>query len=113
MSRRQQTNLVPQGANLPSPIMRRAARLHPNTARRHTSKEFRDLGPAQLAPNGNLPRRVNTVNLKYGLRDIHTNRGNLDHGRLLQMIGFNDLILAHRCRTGAVHHITVTSKPSP
>jgi len=33
----------------------------------------------------NLPRSVDPVDLKDVLRDIKTDRGNLDHGRPLQM----------------------------
>jgi hypothetical protein len=65
--------------------MRAAARLHADKAGRQASEKLHDLGAAQLPTHRNLPRSVDHVHLKDVLRDIKTDRDNLDHGRLLQM----------------------------
>ncbi len=85
MRRRQKANLVPQRGNLPSPIMRATARLHADKAGRQLAEEAHHLGTAQLPPQRDLAAAVDPVHLKDVLRDIKTDRDNLDHGRLLQM----------------------------
>jgi hypothetical protein len=49
------------------------------------------------------------VKLEDLLRRIHSNSGNLFHGRSPLSEIFTDLILAHRCRTEAVHTNTIES----
>src|SRR3984885_11088517 len=68
---------------LTRPMMRRAARLDPDKARRQFGKERQHLRPSQRLADNDLTARINAVNLKNALGQIQTNRSNLHDGWLL------------------------------
>src|SRR5271169_3372490 len=66
----------------------------PGIFTRQPDEELQDFGAPQLPPDDNPASSIDPVNLEHRLRDIQTNRSNLDYGWLPQMIGSNDLLLA-------------------
>src|SRR5277367_3092167 len=64
-------------------MMRRAARLDPDQARRQLGKEWQHLRPSQRLADNDLTGRVNAVNLKNALGQIQANGSNLHDGWLL------------------------------
>ena len=88
------------------PVMRAAARLHPdhNTGRQSRQKLFQLLAP-QLTPHDNFASLVNPVNLEHVLRQIQTNHANLRHGRSPLLERINTTSLAPMMPSGAVHPI--------
>ena len=67
---------------LTCPMMRRAARLDPDKARRQLGKERQHLRPSQSLADNDLTARINTVNLKNVLGHVEADRGNLHSGWL-------------------------------
>jgi hypothetical protein len=63
-------------------MMRGRARLQANQTRRLLLEKPEKLTAPQLTNNDRLPQRINSMNLKNGLRDIQTNRANPDYSRL-------------------------------
>ena len=68
-------------------------------APRNANKNIVDQLAAQHGPTF----RIDAMQLKETLRRIHANADNLVHGRLLSDEVSTNLIMAHRCRSGAVH----------
>jgi|SRR5580692_6384497 hypothetical protein len=68
---------------LTCPMMRRAARLDPDKARRQLGKERQHLRPSQRLADNDLTGRINAVNLKNALGQIQANGSNLHDGWLL------------------------------
>ena len=63
-------------------------------------KERKYLLPPQLLAEQNCSRCISSVNLEDTRRQIHSNRVNLSHGRLPQVV-FKTFTLAHQGRWGA------------
>src|SRR3546814_11105449 len=66
---------------LPAPIVRRPASLHPDQRRRLLRKELHDLIPTQLPANHHIASRIDPVNLDNALRKIDPKPDSLSHGR--------------------------------
>jgi len=64
------------------PVMRRAARLHANQARRQLGKEWQHLRSSKRLADNDLTGRINAVNLKNALGQIEADCGNLHDGWL-------------------------------
>jgi hypothetical protein len=93
--------------DLPPPMVRRCARLHPHQAGRQLLKEGQDLTPPQLTPNHHRPCLINTMDLEYRLGEINTDRDNVSHGWLpFHVVTYTNHIMALRCRVGSrpQHH---------
>jgi hypothetical protein len=83
--------------------MRRTTSLHPDLRRGQPPKELNHLpAPERLSQNRPLGS-IYAVQHKNTLGRVHTNADKIVHGRLLLYEICNDLILAQRCRRGAVH----------
>jgi hypothetical protein len=79
---REQPDIVAEGANLASTIVRDDAGFHRDQAARLGRQEREKPRPRQLALNGNRTIRTRTVNLKHGLRQVEPDDADLFHGRL-------------------------------
>ena len=91
-------------------MMCAATGFHAHQAWRKICEKLLHRTTPKLTAQNNRARCINPVNLKYVLRQIQTNRANLAHGRSPLLEIFIDLILAHRCRSGAVHPIIARSE---
>jgi hypothetical protein len=92
-----------QSPELAGPVMRRATSFHPDRRRGQPRKELSHLPtPERLAQN-RLLGCIHPVQHKNTLGRVHPNADKIVHGRLLLYEICNDLILAQRCRRGAVH----------
>jgi hypothetical protein len=67
---------------LAGPVMRRAARLHANQARRQFGKEWQHLRTSKRLADNDPTGRINAVNLKNALGQIEADCGNLHDGWL-------------------------------
>jgi len=67
---------------LARPVMRRAARLDADQARRQFGKKWQHLRPPKRLANCNLAGRINAVDLKNALGQIEADRDNLHGGWL-------------------------------
>jgi hypothetical protein len=67
---------------LTRPVMRRAARLDADQARRQFGKKWQHLRPPKRLANHNLAGRINAVDLKNALGQVEADRGNLHSGWL-------------------------------
>jgi hypothetical protein len=65
VARRHQAYAVPELLDLPCPVVRRSAGLHPDQTRRQLLEEWQHLTPAQLAANDDHTFRINTMNLEH------------------------------------------------
>jgi hypothetical protein len=74
---------MPQGDQLPRPMMRGRAGFHAHKARLQTLEKRDDLGAAQTALDDNLAGGVDAVDLKPVLGEIKPEGGNLQGERLL------------------------------
>src|SRR3546814_10066144 len=79
--RRHQPGVVAEPRQLPAPIVRRPASLHPDQRRRLLRKELHDLIPTQLPANHHIASRIDPVNLDNALRKIDPKPDSLSHGR--------------------------------
>jgi hypothetical protein len=70
---------------LSGPIVRGAARLHPNPARRQRGEKRHHLRSGKAPAENDLPLAINRVHLAQVLGQIETNGGNLHGGRLLSV----------------------------
>jgi hypothetical protein len=66
-----------------SALMRGGASLDAYPATRQVGEEFGNLRPSQLAPDSNLARGVDAMDLEHVFGEVETDRGNLHDGRLL------------------------------
>ena len=82
VSRRHQAHLMAELDQLARPVMRRAARLDADQARRQLGEERQHLRPSQRLANHDLAGRINAVNLKNALGQVEADRGNLHGGWL-------------------------------
>jgi hypothetical protein len=64
------------------PMMRRAARLDADQARRQFGKKWQHLRPPKRLTNHDLAGRINAVDLKNALGQVEADRGNLHSGWL-------------------------------
>jgi hypothetical protein len=80
-------------------MMPRPARLD----RRQPFEEGQHLGARQLAAQRHLFARIDAMKLKQTLRRVHANARNLSADGSSLMKSSTNLIMAHRCRSGAVH----------
>ena len=95
---RHQLHGVAELGQLARPVMRRAARLHADKARRELGEEGEDLGPAQRPAHDHLALIVDAVDLEHVLRQIEADGANHVSWTVPVDGGLNDRILAHRCR---------------
>lgn len=101
--RRNKSHIVAKPPKDTTPVMRASARLQTDNRRRLLLEKLHNLATTKRPAQDNTILVIDGVNLKNLLRRIHTNSGNLVHGRLLSLEIVRDLILAPRCRRGAVH----------
>jgi hypothetical protein len=100
VGRSDQPHRMPEVADLTPPVVTAGARLHRNGARRKRRKEWQQLLTAKFLPKQDRSLLIRPMKLERMLSEIQTNCGNLQHGRLPQVV-FNTSTLAHRCRRGA------------
>src|SRR4029453_6964430 len=86
--RRPQPDLVAQRLQLPAPMVRPTARLHPDHGRLQLGEELLNLNALQLPTDHHLPSSINPVNLENALRQIQSNHDSLHSGRLLCLVLF-------------------------
>jgi hypothetical protein len=82
VSRRHQAHLMAEFDQFACPVMRGAARLHADQARRQPGKEWQHLRSPKRPADNDLTGRINAVNLKNALGQIKADRGNLHDGWL-------------------------------
>ncbi|CAI2934343.1 conserved protein of unknown function [Aminobacter niigataensis] len=76
---RQQPHIMASCDQLSRPIVGGAAGLDPDEASGQILEEPKHSPSGQFPPNDNRARGIHTVHLKDRLRDIQTNRRNVDH----------------------------------
>src|SRR5271157_2406978 len=86
VGRRYQSDRMTKLRDLSSPIMRATAGLQSNQPSGLRPKEFKQLGPGVPLAEQDISRRIHAVSLENLLRDIQTDRANLRHGRLPQVV---------------------------
>ena len=86
VGRRDQPHLMAQCHQFARPVVRAPAGLQRHRAARLGGEEVQQLRPAQLPAEYAPPARVRTVGMEHVLRDSQTDRGNLRHGRLPQVV---------------------------
>src|SRR5690606_41234975 len=92
-----QPHVMTQMGQLPRPVVSPAACFQRDRARRLRREEVEQLGPREPAAENRPARPIRTMRMENSLSDIQTDRGNLWHGRLLQVV-FTTSTLAPRCR---------------
>src|SRR6266849_2630598 len=103
VGRRDQAHIVTQGAQLPAPVMGRAARLEPNQRRLEPGEKRQNLRSPQPLLHNDLPARALAVNREHRSRDIQPDRDPL-HRYGLRRWSFIATPAWHtRCRQRAVH----------
>jgi hypothetical protein len=85
ITRRHQPDLMTERHQLAGPMVRSGAGLDADQAWCKVGEELREFRPSQLLANDNRAGAIDAVDLKYSLRNIQTNRGNLHSGRLLSL----------------------------
>ena len=81
--------------------------------RRQPLKEGRRLGARRLAAQRHLFARVDAMKLKETLGRVHANARSLFTGGSSPMKSLVSLIMAHGCRSGAVHPRGGSGSPRP
>jgi hypothetical protein len=99
VGRRDRAGRVTQLAEFARPAMRPGAGPHRQSARRLSRKNLEQLRSHQPLAEHHAARRIRPVRLESRLRDVHTNRTSLAHGRLLKWL-IDTATLALRCRRG-------------
>src|SRR5262249_35610420 len=79
--RRHQLHGVPELGNLASPIMRAAAGLHADQARRQLGKECQNLIAPELPGDDDLTFAIDAMHLEHLLCKVEPDGGNCRHGR--------------------------------
>src|SRR5688500_19659788 len=101
---------MPELDQLTAPVMRSSAGFHADEAGRQLRKEPQHLCAPQLPANQNLARRIHPVHLEDALRQVHTDRANFLHRRLLSIRSLPTTSSWHvDAVAGAVHPISLKS----
>ena len=87
---------MPERDEPAGPVMTRRASLDADQAGRWSFEKAGNIIATKLAPDNNRTGRVDAVDLKDLLRDIHTDCANLLHGRLSLDVTFDSHTMATR-----------------
>ncbi len=106
ISWRLQPHVMAKGAKLAAPMMGRCTCFHPDQAWRQRGKELQNLGASKLSPDQHFAINIDSVELKYVLRQINTDGHNfLMHGSTHRR-GSTTTSLHSYAGAGVVHSIT-------
>jgi hypothetical protein len=106
ISWRHQAHVVAKGKKLAAPMMGRFACFHPDQAWRQRGEELQDLSAPKLSPDQHFAIGIDSVELKYVLRQINTDGHYfLLHGSSPRR-GSTTTSLHSYARAGVVHPIT-------